>query len=804
MIKNSLVKKMIYGTFLCLGGLFLQAQEQVPPFLRKLAPMQEGQQRVEPRSDIGGRPAIPSEKSIKVGRDNMSLTPTQFVTDVLLKAGTDKSRIKNVQFCGWNWDAVTQQWQNQAVNSTDQMGGNVIFTADDRSLLYFERGDSVNPSKFELEKGLLLATGPALNAEGPNQSVGYYRWDLATTSWNNVNSSSLSYGAKRDGTKAWRNTGANSVHQGPGVNDTFDGDLDSLIAVFPGTWTTQGTILEFDFQPYIEKATFDYIFASEEYPEWVYQGYNDVFGFFVTGPYDKPKSEGGVESAGAGQFQYPNNPKNNNIARLKIDPVTHDTIYVGVDYTNWGRPAFIPTSGGAAITPTNMPDPNVFPQPPAYYLGGRMPSNPETHRVVYQDSALMEYDGYTIKLQAVADRLVPNQWYHLKLAIAQVGAPDIWHGSACFLNNLDLGTPNADIEHPYLNTPFDYLGQEFLYDGCIQTLILSFDSSTASSSPMVEIEYIGIDGDYFQNPEGKKLFPNDTIQLTGASDTLRYYPFQCILPADVENGTKVGIIANIGGTRDTAMIYSLYNKVLIEEAKYYMPTIGYAGKLEVKLNGGSPQLHRKLNDGEWKLASIPFTQSEIANAGEEVVILLKEPNTCYITDTIILSKSILPPDLQRPVLMPEIPGAICSVKPGENYVTSRDDFVFFITPTGDNVNLELKITTSRTSVPDSEGVIVEKQADGSYKVTIRQVQEPIEVHVDFVTSNTLIESAHVWTEGNQLFVRADKDCKLMIFNYSGELLRSGEIVTGETRMIKLPRGFYIVKVDDGVQKVIIK
>lgn len=828
---QQLIKQSLPGILLFWGGFFMHAQkapqqlskldsvyqkyvnEGYPEqFAKKRANAIVSQQEMQTRTAIGGRPAVPSENSIKVGRDKLSLTPTQFVTDVLLKAGTDKSRIKNVQFCGWNWNAGTQQWQNQAVNAVDGNGGNVIFDAADRSLLYFERGNNVNPSIFELEKGLLLATGPAFNAEGPNESVGYYRSGYSAP-WGTVNSSSLSYGARRDGTKAWgygpiagHPTTPNDVHQGPTFNDTFDGDLDSLISAFPGNWTTQGSILEFDFQPYIEKATFDYIFASEEYPEWVYQGYNDVFGFFVTGPYDKPKSEGGVKNAGPGQYQYPDNPKNNNIAILKIDPITHDTIYVGVDYTNWGRPNFtyIPSGGGAAITPTNLPDPNTSSLPPSYYLSSRLPTNPETHRVVYQDSALMEYDGYTIKLQASADRLVPNQWYHLKLAVAQVGGPDIWHGSACFLNNLDLGSPEADIEHPYLITPFDYLGQDFLYNECVQTLILSFDSSTAASRPMVEIEYIGINGDSFQNPDGKKLFPNDTIQLAGANDTLRYYPFQCILPKNVENGTVVGIVANIGGTRDTAMMYKLYNKVAIESKLYYRPTTNYAGKLELKLNGGSPQLHRKLNDGEWELASLPFTKSQIANAGEEVVILLKEPNTCYPIDTIVIFKGQGIPEIERPVYMPEINGAICSVPPGENYIKSREDFVFTVTPTGSNTGLNLVVSTSRTSVPDSEGVLIEKLADGSYKVTIRQVQEPIEVFIDFVTSNATIKNNKIWTNAGQLYIQAEQTGLATVHTVSGELLKSIVLVAGEISATTLPRGFYIVNINDKTQKVVIK
>jgi hypothetical protein len=76
---------------------------------------------------------------------------------------------------------------------------------------------------------------------------------------------------------------------GPNVQDDVttdnglpgDPDLNGLI---PGFTTLDATVLEFDFEcPGADTLTFEYVFSSDEYNEYVKSDYNDVFGFFVNG-----------------------------------------------------------------------------------------------------------------------------------------------------------------------------------------------------------------------------------------------------------------------------------------------------------------------------------------------------------------------------------------------------------------------------------------------------------------------------------------------------------------------------------------
>lgn len=114
---------------------------------------------------------------------------------------------------------------------------NVSFVGVNRAAGTFTGGTGI----IGFESGIILGTGNIDLVAGPNQYDGI--------------------------------TGYNDV---PG-----DSDLDALI---PGYSTYDATVLEFDFEcSTTQFLSFEYVFTSEEYNEYVNSEFNDVFAFFLNG-----------------------------------------------------------------------------------------------------------------------------------------------------------------------------------------------------------------------------------------------------------------------------------------------------------------------------------------------------------------------------------------------------------------------------------------------------------------------------------------------------------------------------------------
>jgi hypothetical protein len=199
---------------------------------------------------------------------------------------------------------------------------NIQFTGSPAAVGTFTNGWGIG-----INSGIVLTTGSAAMATGPNQF-----------------------------------TGAGQDNNLPGH---------PLLTALAGFQTYDATVFQFSFVPQTDHVTFTYVFASDEYPEFVCDIYNDVFGFFVSGPGYAP---------------------NTNIATI---PGT--TAAVAIDNVN--------NNGGCV----------------PYYSLFYVPNGGGAHN---------EYDGFTRPLTTCINT-VPCETYTIIIAIADAG--DHIYDSAVFL-----------------------------------------------------------------------------------------------------------------------------------------------------------------------------------------------------------------------------------------------------------------------------------------------------------------------------------------------------------------------------------
>jgi Calx-beta domain/RTX calcium-binding nonapeptide repeat (4 copies) len=188
-----------------------------------------------------------------------------------------------------------------------------------------------------IDSGIILSTGNIAFAQGPN------------------------------------NTGSRTGNNGK-AGDT---DLDTIVDPLS---TEDAAVLEFDFIPSSSTISFSYVFASEEYPEFVNSNFNDVFAFFLNGQ---------------------------NIALIPgtTTPVSINTVNAGSSFT--------PGTG----TNSSFFTPN------------------------YGTTFDLQFDGFTTVLSATATGLVPGVTNKIKLAIADTG--DSSYDSAVFLQAASFGNATS-------------------------------------------------------------------------------------------------------------------------------------------------------------------------------------------------------------------------------------------------------------------------------------------------------------------------------------------------------------------------
>ncbi|MDX1909279.1 MAG: PKD domain-containing protein [Bacteroidia bacterium] len=237
------------------------------------------------------------------------------------------------------------------------------------TLLSLAQFDATN-TNLGLGQGVLLSSGEAADATGPNSSSG--------------------------------TTGAQGR---PGYNP---------LSALAGQPTFDACVIQFDIVALCDSIGIRYVFASEEYNEYV-NSINDVFAFFISGP--------GIAATAPGM----------NIALVPGTPLP-----VSINNVNNG----------------NSP-------------GGVPPTGPCTNCVYFQDNtngATVQYDAFTVPLVARA-AVQACQTYHVTLAIAD--AADGILDSGVFLEAGGIGCITPTLQLSAVNSTI--LGSNVAVEGCVNT-----------------------------------------------------------------------------------------------------------------------------------------------------------------------------------------------------------------------------------------------------------------------------------------------------------------------------------------------
>lgn len=225
---------------------------------------------------------------------------------------------------------------------------NIQAIGDDRGLGFFSGGANI----VGFDRGIIMSTGRVTSAPGPNAT-------------------------NDTGTELEGQTGDIDLGR------IADGDVYDHVG------------LEFDFVPLDSFVTFRYVFASEEYCEFVGSDFNDVFGFFVSGP-----GLSGIFSEDA--------------INAAIVPGTTDAVSINTINRSANPSFYLPNELNADQVLCGLDE----------------VTNPLID--------VLEYDGLTTVLTATL-KLFPCESYHIRLVISDVADPV--YDSAVLLEagSFDLG-----------------------------------------------------------------------------------------------------------------------------------------------------------------------------------------------------------------------------------------------------------------------------------------------------------------------------------------------------------------------------
>jgi gliding motility-associated-like protein len=272
---------------------------------------------------------------------------------------------------------------------------------------------------------------------GPGVTVSNIQYNGSATSIGSFTAANTNLGIE-SGIIMTTGTVLNNGSGPHGPNNKEDAGLDNgapginlLSNLVGGTTTYNASILEFDFVPLSDTVSFNYVFGSEEYPEFVGSEFNDVFAFFISGP--------GI----TGQ---------QNIARLP---------------------------NGSAVTINNV---NAGSNSSYFVNNGDGNSSPFNGSPNY-----IQYDGFTRVLKAVS-KVECGEQYHLVIAIADA-ADGLWD-SGIFLEANSLSS-KVEMNISQSLSYQAYPENNALAEGCVSSTVTIERSGTNLPAITIPINITG-------------------------------------------------------------------------------------------------------------------------------------------------------------------------------------------------------------------------------------------------------------------------------------------------------------------------
>ncbi len=270
-----------------------------------------------------------------------------------------------------------------------------------------------------------------------------------------------------------------AASNGSGNNNiTNDPELQGVLSTIVSSGTSYNLYdmvqIQFSFLAQSDSIKFNYVFGSHEYDGYTCSNFNDVFGFFIEGPY----IDGVSAPVGTSIVK--------NIATIPgtSTPIAVNTINSGV-------------SSSGNNTNCLAANPN-FVAHSAYYNAS--------------NGSITTLDGYTDKFTAQA-QVQCGQWYTIRLKLANCS--DNALSSAVFLEEASLRAPSIAIEDS-LNAG-NSIADSVIVEGCFPTQIIFTKDGNVGTDMKIPLHTLGnaIEGvDYSPIP--------DTLFLPAgvASDTL--------------------------------------------------------------------------------------------------------------------------------------------------------------------------------------------------------------------------------------------------------------------------------------------